>query len=154
MSLSDRRPPACTSETWERFLEVLAAQGVKQQQWRWYAYRVEQYFKAVSGTRADQHTAADVAGYLEELGRSGGLEDWQYLQVVDALRVLFSEAARSPWSAEVDWAYWKDSARSLGRTHATVARETAPKLKLQPTPKQIASTSNSTKPPGVHYCSE
>jgi hypothetical protein len=87
---------------------------------------VEQYFKAVSGRPADQHTATDIAGYLAELGRSGGLADWQFLQAVEALRLLFGEAARAPWSAEVDWAYWKDSAQSLGCTHATVARETTP----------------------------
>jgi len=39
-----------------------------------------------------RHTADDVNGYLENLGRNGKLKDWQFLQVVDAIQNLFFTA--------------------------------------------------------------
>jgi hypothetical protein len=45
--------------------------------------------------------------------------------MVDAVENLL-RTARAPVAAEVDWAFWRDSARSLGRDHPTIAREAMP----------------------------
>jgi len=78
------------------------------------------------------HGREEVERYLETLGGSGGLADWQYVQAVEALRIFFSAAIQADWAAEVDWAYWKDSARRLGPEHATVAREVPVSARTRP----------------------
>ena len=103
MSLANPCPPTCSAEIWGRFLEALSGQRIKQKQWRWYAYRVERYFRTISSKPPEQHVREDVVGYLEALGVNGGLEDWQYAQVVEALQILFSRAVRPSWAIEMDW---------------------------------------------------
>lgn len=126
MSLANPCPPTCSAEIWGRFLEALSGQRIKQKQWRWYAYRVERYLRTISSKPPEQHVREDVVGYLEALGVNGGLEDWQYAQVVEALQILFSRAVRPSGAKEMDWGHWKDSARRLGPRHPTVARESEP----------------------------
>jgi hypothetical protein len=75
--------------------------------------RVEQYLKAYPATPLSRHRPEEVRAYLEEIGRKGGLEDWQFRQIVDALDALFCKVVVAPWAARFDWGHWKDSARSL-----------------------------------------
>jgi len=70
-----------------------------------------------------RRAAEDVAGYLREVGGNARLADWQYRQVVEALKVLFAGVLELPWAANFDWSFWHDSARRLESTHATVARD-------------------------------
>jgi integron integrase len=125
MTIADDYLPARDKNVWDLFLKALRDQGVRQTHLRWYAFRAEQYFKAFPDTPLARHTAADVTGYLQEIGRAARLKDWQYRQLVEALEVLFTKAVRSPWAQGFDWSYWKDSARSLGDDHATLARDGA-----------------------------
>ncbi len=106
---------------WDRFLERIRKQGVKEPFGRWQVIRVEQFIKAFGKPLADL-TVEDVHRYLEEAGRKGNLKEWQFRQVVDATQnlLLIAEAA---CAEQVDWDYWRDSARSLEPDHATVARE-------------------------------
>ena len=86
----------------------------------------------MSDRPSELHDREDVEGYLETLGGSGRLEDWQYAQAVEALRIFFSAGVRVGWAAEFDWVYWKDSACQLGPKHATVAREVPTSALPQP----------------------
>ena len=81
---------------------------------RWYVRRAEQYIKAFPGQSLDQHCGENVQSYLEEIGRKQKLADWQYMQVVRAIEVLFLDVLSAPWAKAFDWQYWRDSARSLG----------------------------------------
>jgi hypothetical protein len=53
---------------------------------RWYVRHAERYLKALSGKRLAEHTREDVTGYLESVGRIDGIEDWQFRQIVEAVR--------------------------------------------------------------------
>lgn len=110
---------------WQSFAENAQKNGVKRPAVRWHVRHAESYLKAFPDKRLVQHTGADVAGYLQEQGRLGRMEDWQFVQMVDAVENLL-RTARAPVAAEVDWAFWRDSARSLGRDHPTIAREAMP----------------------------
>jgi integron integrase len=66
-----------------------------------------------------------VDGYLEQTGRLDGIADWQFMQIVDAIQNLL-ETAKAPVAAEVDWEFWRASARTLEVNHPTIAREAAP----------------------------
>ena len=60
--------------------------------------------------------------YLKEKGRSEELTDWQFRQMVDALRILFTGVVSSAWADKFDWSGWKAGARDLPADHATIAR--------------------------------
>jgi len=107
---------------WDRFVERVRAKGVSEQALRWYVVRAEQYLKAFPDKRLAQHAAEDLSAYLESLGREGIIAGWQFVQVVDAIETLFATADVA-FAAEFDWAYWRDSARSLASHHPTIARE-------------------------------
>ena len=46
------------------------------------------------------------------------MEDWQFRQAVDAVQKLF-ELVGVSWLQEVDWRYWRESARLLPADHPT-----------------------------------
>jgi len=110
---------------WQRFAENAQKNGVKEPAVRWHKRHAESYLKAFPDKRLTQHSRADVTGYLEQQGRLGRMEDWQFVQMVDAVENLL-RTARAPVAAEVDWSFWRDSARGLGRDHPTLAREAVP----------------------------
>ena len=109
---------------WDRFIKNLSKQGLKDSHLRWYVIRAEDYLKTYPEKRLAQHTAFEINGYLEELGRRGGLKAWQFHQAVDAIQNLFITANLLSFDG-VDWDYWRDSASTLPVDHATVAREYA-----------------------------
>jgi hypothetical protein len=65
-----------------------------------------------------------VDAYLADLGRKPEIKGWQVRQAADAIRMLL-ELAHATWVGEVDWAHWQASARDLGPSHPTVARDYA-----------------------------
>ena len=106
---------------WDKYHAALHDSGIHPPTDRWYVKRSEAYIEAHSGRRLSEQSPSDVTGYLAELGRLGRLEDWQFRQAVDALQKLF-ELVGASWLHEVDWAYWRESARSLPADHPTLAR--------------------------------
>jgi site-specific recombinase XerD len=91
---------------------------------RWYVRHAEAFIKAQSGRRLSTLTAHDIENHLKEKGRSEQLSDWQFRQMVDALRILFTGVVSSAWADNFDWAGWKAGARELPADHATIARRT------------------------------
>ena len=111
---------------WTRFLALLRERGIKDSSARWHVLRAEQFLKA-SGDRDPTALAVeDVARYLREAGSNARLADWQYRQVVEALKILFVGVLELPWAATFDWSFWHDSARRLEPTHVTIARQPHP----------------------------
>ena len=110
---------------WDRYLELLLKQGVKESAQRWYVLRAEHYIKTFPDKKLARHTAQDITGYLEKMGRCGDLLDWQFRQAVDAIRNLFL-IITNRWEKEIDWQYWQDSAQTLPPDHRTIAREKPP----------------------------
>ena len=137
MSIPRSTEKSATDRFWDRFIERITKQGVKQSQARWYVFRAEQYIKAFPGKRLAAHTVEDINGYLESLGRPNEsdkpgkaaerdrITDWQFAQIVDALQNLLLMAGAAS-AAEVDWSFWRASARSLPSDHPTIARENSP----------------------------
>jgi len=133
---------------WDRYLELLRKQGIKPPADRWYVIRAEAYIKANPERRLAEQTSDDVRRYLSDLGRLGRMNDWQFRQSVDAIQKLF-DLAGVPWSHEMDWDYWRDSARALPATHPTIARASgqppaAPPLGDGPPTKESAGNENAT----------
>jgi hypothetical protein len=76
----------------ERFIDLERKNGVKDTAVRWYVRHAERYLKALCGKRLAEHTREDVAGYLESVGRIDGIEDWQFRQIVESVRMLLETA--------------------------------------------------------------
>ncbi len=106
-------------------MERARTNGVKEMAIRWHVHRAETYLKAFPSKRLAQHHVDDVAGYLEQAGRLDRITDWQFVQTVDAIQNLL-ETAKAPVAEQVDWTFWRDSARSLELNHPTVAHEVSP----------------------------
>ncbi len=105
---------------WDNYINRLEHIDIKSNVSRWYVIRAEQYIKAYPDLRLAEHGPEEVASYLEQQGRTKGLEDWQFRQMVDAIQNLFAMLGVA-WLPEVDWKFWMDSAVSLTETHPTVA---------------------------------
>jgi hypothetical protein len=110
---------------WDRYVKLLHDSGIKPPSDRWFVLRAEKYIQAHPNRKLAEHRPSDVDAYLADVGRQGGLKDWQFRQVVDAIQKLF-ELAGADWLAQVDWDHWRASARSLESSHPTVARDYQP----------------------------
>ncbi|MBI3560497.1 MAG: integron integrase [Gammaproteobacteria bacterium] len=113
---------------WKNFTSKSIAYGVKPALVRWHIRDALAYIKAHSGTKLAQHNALTVGAYLKNKGRNPRLKDWQFGQIVTTLYILFAELIKASWADTFPWQQWKEAARELPQTHATVARdyETAP----------------------------
>lgn len=107
---------------WDNYLKLLHKQGVKPPADRWHVVRAEGFIRAFPGQKLADLSADDVSTYLQKVGRQGNLEDWQYRQVVVAIRILFS-TVKPEWLDAFDWAYWLGSATRLEPGHPTIARQ-------------------------------
>jgi integron integrase len=111
------------SRFWDNYIEKTKIYRLKPSTIRWHVKQAEAYIKAHPGRRLAEHTARDVETYLREKGRNGRLADWQFVQVVRALQILFVEMVGASWVEDFPWQEWIDSARELESTHPTVARD-------------------------------
>ncbi len=107
---------------WDGYLKLLHKQGVKPPADRWHVVRAEGFIRAFPGRRLAELTPDEVSAYLESMGRNGTLEDWQYRQLVLAIRILFS-TVKPEWREVFDWDYWMASATRLQPGHPTIARQ-------------------------------
>jgi len=112
-----------TERFWENFISKTQLYKVPPKSVRWYVKRVEEFIKLHPDTPLNQHNNKSVESYLGKLGRNPHLEDWQFKQAVDALRILFVDVLRVEWANEFPWEEWMESATALPHSHATVARD-------------------------------
>ena len=97
-----------TGAFWNRYRGALAARGLRGKAAEWCVKRAEGFIKAAKGLRLKEHTAEDLRAYFCRQAVGGWLKDWQYGQMVEALRVLFTEIVKSPWASEFPWDEWKE----------------------------------------------
>lgn len=74
---------------WRNYLSVLEKSSVPPRCRPYYRRAVEDYISADRGHRLLHHTAADVDEYLLAKGRQAAVQEWQFRQIADALRLLF-----------------------------------------------------------------
>lgn len=74
------------SRFWDKYIVKTKTYKVKDESVRWYVLRAEHYIAAHNGLRLVRYTADDVKAYLSAIPGKENLKDWQYWQVVHALR--------------------------------------------------------------------
>ncbi|HFQ80553.1 MAG TPA: integron integrase [Desulfobacterales bacterium] len=119
MSIKNKKGSKTIKRFWDQYIQYLADANVKRVVARWYVIRAEQYIKAFPEKPLIEHTPAEVNSFLEKEGRNTRIKDWQFRQVVDAIRKLFAMLEVS-WLDDVDWQHWLRST-CLGEFHPTVA---------------------------------
>ena len=80
---------------WDKYIEKTKSYGVNGRAYRWYVKHCEDYIKTYHDTRLADYHGQHLAKYLEDLGRKTFIQDWQLLQAIDALRLLFVDIVKS-----------------------------------------------------------
>ncbi|EIJ36945.1 putative transcriptional regulator, TetR family [Thiothrix nivea DSM 5205] len=110
-------------EFWDNYSLFLLKQNIKKSVVPWYVLRTQHYIAEFPDEHIRTHTPYHVEQFLTKSGRETKLSAWQFGQVVDAIRILFSLALKLSWASDFDWDYWRMSAKPLEASHATVARD-------------------------------
>jgi len=114
------------SRFWDKYIEKTKSYGVQDKVIRWYVLRVEDYIKRHADTRLALHSDNVLEHYLNDLGASGKLADWQMIQAIKAMQILFVEIVKTEWAPTFPWDDWVESSHQLPDTHASVARSYDP----------------------------
>lgn len=114
--------PRLGARLWDRYVQALIGAGVPEYKRRWYVIHTKEYLKANRQLPLKEQGSQEVKNYLAELGRKRRLHERQFIQIVDALEIFFSEVLRPDWAVEFDWGYWKEAARGLTKEHPTLKR--------------------------------
>ena len=83
---------------WDKYIAKTVRSNVPGSVRRWYVIHVEAFIKAHPDSRLADLGAPDNTKYLEELGRKPDLPDWRFRQIVDALRILYTEIIKPDWA--------------------------------------------------------
>ena len=89
MDDSSQSTPDRAGSFWDKYIQALLNQNVKVSVARWYVIRAEQFLKAFPDKKLEEITQQDIVGYLNKVGRLSHLSNWQFRQVVEAIRQLF-----------------------------------------------------------------
>ncbi len=111
------------SRFWDKYIEKTRLYGIKEKNTRWYVRHAEAYIKAHQNKRLALHSPEDVDKYLKAKGRNPRLEDWQFVQIVVAIKILFTKMVKLSWPADFPWDEWVAQAQNLTNEHATLARD-------------------------------
>jgi integron integrase len=110
---------------WDEYIQKTKSYNIPTKSVRWYVKRVEDFLQAYPGVSFPNHTPENVENYLKRVSRNGRLRDWQFKQLVNSLKILFTDMAQAQWSTQFSWDFWLESATDLPDSHPTVARERA-----------------------------
>lgn len=99
------------SRFWEKYLVKTKELGVKPAALRWYVRDAELYIKAHSKTKLVNHEPHFVERYLEKKGRNTRLEEWQFTQLITAIKILFTKMVHVSWAQKFPWDDWPEQAQ-------------------------------------------
>lgn len=105
---------------------MLGNKGISDKYAEWYMRRTLSFMRYAGYTDPRGLERKVVEQYLAEKSRQDSLKDWQFRQVVDAIRILVEDVAKAPWAGEVDWAFWRNDRRLVDNEHRTLYRESHP----------------------------
>lgn len=107
---------------WDRYFATIQLFRIPEKISPWYKKHVEAFIQFLPDIRLRDRKPEHIEQWLTQIGRSSDLEDWQFRQRSDALRLLYCHYLKISWANEFDWAYWMSGAMRLEADHATIAR--------------------------------
>lgn len=114
---------------WDIYLSALLDRKIPQHHHRWYVRHLKSFqnFLRKKNLRLDQVSASDLVSFLKKKSTEKSLEDYIFHQLVESLEIYYADIIRPAWLGDVDWVFWRESAKQLPENHATIARSVAPK---------------------------
>ena len=82
--------------------QFFVKQGITQTYITWYVLRTKQYIAYLPDDHIHTHTPQQIEEYLNKASREIHLKSWQFRQIIEAIRILFSLALKSTWVS----VYW------------------------------------------------
>jgi integron integrase len=107
---------------WKDYFETIRLFRIPEKTFPWYQKHVESFIQFLPEIRLLNRSPEHIEQWFTHIGRISNLEDWQFRQRVDALRLLYCHRLKVTWASEFDWAYWLSGAMLLEADHATIAR--------------------------------
>ncbi len=95
------------SSNWMVFINLLNKKGIYQNRHAYYVRDVEYFIRAFPSRNLKTIEQSEIEDYIQKVV-SKNLENWQKLQVIEALQLLLVEAVNSRPSRFVDWAFWRE----------------------------------------------
>jgi integron integrase len=125
MSMKDTKDVQHTIDRfWHNYLFVLEKNAVPDKSRRWYRKHLEEYIVAHPDVKLQSHLPSFIDDYLIAKGRLKHLQEWQFRQIVDALRLAFCQLIQPEWASTYDWYHWRAYARELEPEHPSLLRDT------------------------------
>jgi len=125
------RPRALTECELAEYENCLTLERVPSRQKRYFVARVKQFISATNGRDVNTLGEQEIAGILKSFCLRDELLDWQFAQLVDAVRIYLVDVLKLRCAGEVDWAWWKASARMGANDEAITARNSRPEELLR-----------------------
>jgi len=123
-SISSTRP--LSGEERDKYLDCLETESVRAGRKPYYVVRVNQFIAAIGERDPNRFDEQELGRIFTALDHDNHLEDWQFAQLVDAVRIYLVNYRQLSTAAKFDWALWDSSSRTLQQDHASTAREFRP----------------------------
>ena len=81
--------PDPASRYFDNYLNCQINASIPEKQRSWYDKRLEKFIKARNGRKIKDLSAAETHQYFDMKGRNNRLAGWQFLQYIDAIRILY-----------------------------------------------------------------
>ena len=126
MSESFGRSRKLLGSTRDAYLRCLSNESIPSKNRAYYVIRLNQFLHESSCQDPATLDQNEIARVLTLFGSREDLKDWQFAQLVDAVRIYMLCLIKPPSAQHVDWEYWKSSARTVSSTHSSTARQSRP----------------------------
>jgi integron integrase len=93
---------------WDDYEKALKAGGIPEKYVEHHVRNVEHFIKKARGLKLRSHCGEDIGEYLVKVVLRGTLQDWQYAQLIESLRILFQKVVKTEWAAKFPWAKWNE----------------------------------------------
>ena len=91
------------SRFWHNYLSILEKSSIPVKTRPWYRKHIQACLNAHEGVKLQQHQPEHIDNYLTAKGRFTNLPEWQFRQIADALKLLFTQLVLPTWACEYDW---------------------------------------------------
>jgi len=114
------------------FLACLSSRRIPGKCRRHYVACVALFLKRMDAREPRSLEPQEITEILASFGHSSeNLQDWQFAQLIDAVRIFLVDCIGSESAARVDWSFWSSSARTPGDEHPSTARQHRPEELLR-----------------------
>lgn len=115
----------------DAYLRCLQEKNISLKSRPYYVTRVNQFLSAAPNGNPALLNNQDIKRILTAFDRQDNLRDWQFAQLVDAVRIYFTCYLKSQLANTVDWSYWSSSAKAITNSHASTGRNSRPEELLR-----------------------